>query len=133
MLKWLDRKFTEAEESRLEQDKNKDKEYQQRFLKFACEMAKDNEIEDAIYTVWTASSAIIITEEFLYYYGSSSEGNWTRFRRGEAIALNKIVSVETDHDWESISLRFVDGSDRYIKTFNNTRVLDRFFKNKAIL
>lgn len=103
-----------------------------RFLQRTCEMAKDNDIEDAIYAVWTTRSSIIITEDFLYFYGSTSKGTWTHFHYGEAIALNKILSIESDYRYQTISLTFADGSERYIQTFDQTKELDRFFKRKVV-
>lgn len=133
MFKWLDKKFTEAEIKRTEQEALEDKKSMQLFLNKTCKMARENGIKDAIYTVWTTSSSIIVTEDFLYFYGSTSSGSATYFHYGEALALNKLVSIESDfdHKYESIALRFTDGGRRYIKTFNQTKRLDAFFKEKA--
>lgn len=133
MFKFISKKMEEADAKRVAEEEMQQQKEMQKFLKLTCKMANENRIQDAIYTVWTDASAIIVTDDFLYFYGASYQRNTTSFHHGEALALNKLVSVQADYEsgYESIRLRFADGSERYIKCFEEVRWLSDFFKKKA--
>lgn len=133
MFKKNRNKAKETEEKNIQKEKDIKLKKLERSLERISKMAKDNDITDAVYSVWDGRSSIIVTEHFLYYDGSTRSGNGTRFHYGEAIPLNKVLSIEADYDKEyaSITLGLMDGSSRFIKTFGNTKALANFFKEKA--
>lgn len=131
MFKWLKKKYDEQKVKIEEKENLIFSQDLKIYLQRTCEIIKNNDIENAIYAVWTNRSSIVVVEDFLYFYGTTSRGNSTYFHYGEAISLNKILSIQTDYESELIILTFVDGSRRYINSFNMTKELDRFFKGKV--